>query len=719
MNTQLFISRVAVPIIEAWDFPAMLIEGGEPFVINDSMYKLLSWSDTRDSRFSIEQTQEGDRILGLVHGYQGVPRAVSLKCAQFAIPDSKWLVVVCDNSPLPLLRLLLAAMAAHVKHFQAGKSELELELPDICWESKMPDNGDMLGYDARVLSQWHTFRDIYTLSEQGWQRVCKTPLRDTNMRVAGVVTVYESLSGGEPEIVRIIGDRHILENIVDNSSSVLFSCANDEDYPIEYISKNIASYGISEDVALGRGILADLFAPRERGGLFAEINKNRGSLSDFSYEHSLTLSDGEKRQMRTVMRFAANQTGQITSLEGQMTDITEHCAAMASLNEIKRPLEETLGYDLMENISPIGNEVSLYDVVDITETQELFAKMFSVSSVIVDLVGTPITQSISYSPAGEVCSFVNLAGGQEVCRECYGHIAKMTAASGHNEVFQCKATGLMMTAAPIKIGERIVAAWVLCQMLTDGSGGRFKPRSVKLNGLNAEPLQKMLNDIPRFSIAKFESVRSMLDLVAEQVSALATRSAQFFVQRDVAEQERGHKSRLSDNEALLFDCFSRLELSGLGSPLELLEMIARKLRFSRAYYYQLETNYVLRYEWSDKTRLPRALRMPPYNIFPEYSRQSLEIYDASKIMETPLRRYAEMSGARCVIHMPLFNGGQLTGILGLDECSFGRIFFDADRKLLSSLLGTVAAMLKKNESESGAIAVEQCLNEVRTCLQFM
>lgn len=117
----------------------------------------------------------------------------------------------------------------------------------------------------------------------------------------------------------------VLESVINDSPAVVFMWSPEEDWPVEFVSKNIERFGYSvEDFLSGKMIYGDIIHPADLEKVRTEVARcYKEGYSDFSQEYRILTKSGEVRWVDERTLIHHDQHGEIDFLQGIIVDITE------------------------------------------------------------------------------------------------------------------------------------------------------------------------------------------------------------------------------------------------------------------------------------------------------------------------------------------------------------------------------------------------------------
>lgn len=204
----------------------------------------------------------------------------------------------------------------------------------------------------------------------------------------------------------------------------------------------------------------------------------------------------------------------------------------------------------------------LFDVAEIQEIQDAFAKAAGVASIITDTAGNPITQPSEFTC---LCSRIirETEKGVINCRRSDAVIGSLN--TDGPIISPCLSGGLWDGGAGISVGDRHIANWLVGQVLDDSADLERIGAYADEIGADRAEFEAALAKVPRMSKERFQHVCRALFLVARELSALAYRNllqARAILERRRAEEtlrrsESKLREALAEKEALLRELHHR------------------------------------------------------------------------------------------------------------------------------------------------------------------
>jgi two-component sensor histidine kinase/ligand-binding sensor protein len=164
----------------------------------------------------------------------------------------------------------------------------------------------------------------------------------------------------------------------------------------------------------------------------------------------------------------------------------------------------------------------LFDLEEIQKIQDAFAESMGFASLIVDVAGNPITKPSNFC---HLCA--DLVRGTELGRRrCQESDAALGSLNSDGPIFRpCLSAGIWDGGTAITVGDRVIAKWLVGQVLDEGADLDKLTVLAREMGLDEAEYRAALSEVPRMSRARFESTCRSLYLMARQLSKFASENA--------------------------------------------------------------------------------------------------------------------------------------------------------------------------------------------------
>ncbi len=134
----------------------------------------------------------------------------------------------------------------------------------------------------------------------------------------------------------VLEKEEILRTIVNNSQVVLFLWKNEDKWPVEFVSENVANFGYTvEDLISGKVMYKDIIYPDDLENFQDKFEeKIRGGAPGFIIEYRILTKTGDVRWINQRTFFQKNTGGQVTHFEGVVLDITKRKESEERLEKV-------------------------------------------------------------------------------------------------------------------------------------------------------------------------------------------------------------------------------------------------------------------------------------------------------------------------------------------------------------------------------------------------
>lgn len=262
------------------------------------------------------------------------------------------------------------------------------------------------------------------------------------------------------------------------------------------------------------------------------------------------LTQGKPIQTEEIIRFDEalyfyfalkfplfDDQGQIYAIGNIATDFTERKQVERSLRESKDRLQKKLSL-LLSSQGEIEMEgvglLDLIDIEDLQKMQDLFAKMTGVASIITDTAGKPITEPSNFC---EVCNIVRATPkGARRCTVSDRLLGQKARESMRPTYQKCLSCGFVDASAPIVVGGRHVANWLIGQSNPMGVTRVEMQATAREIEADEAALLAAYDSLPAMPLEKFEQILAFLWLLAEKIATLGYRNLQ--LARELTEYRR-------------------------------------------------------------------------------------------------------------------------------------------------------------------------------------
>ncbi|WP_020585818.1 PAS domain S-box protein [Desulfobacter curvatus] len=212
-------------------------------------------------------------------------------------------------------------------------------------------------------------------------------------------------------------------------------------------------------------------------------------------------------------------------------DITERKRMAGALENRILALTQPLG-----DVTDIAFE-DLFNLTDIQQLQDLYAKAFGVAALITHPDGTPITQPSNFT---DLCEKI-IRKTKKGCKKCNysDSIIGRHNPDGPN-IMACLSAGLWNAGASISVGGRHIANWLIGQVRNETLNEKKIMAYAQEIGVDETDFRAAYLQVPIMSEAQFERAANVLFAVTQQLSLSAyqnVQQARFISQHKQDEEE--------------------------------------------------------------------------------------------------------------------------------------------------------------------------------------
>ncbi len=252
------------------------------------------------------------------------------------------------------------------------------------------------------------------------------------------------------------------------------------------------------------------------------------------------------------MNTPSEHTEDWDDLRNKIIGLGEHSSRKSYYPELQRRIEdlERLRVELDQRLialtQPVGDSSTirfndLFAIDEIQAIQDAFSEATGVASIITDVDGVPITQPSNFS---RLCTLIRATPkGLERCMYSDRELGRLEDGNAH--IGQCLSAGFWDAGTSIVIGDRVVAKWLIGQVVTDDLDEESVLAYIREIGGDETAARAALPLLVRMSHDQFKKVHHALTLTARQLSLLALQNVQ--QARAITERQRVEQA-LADSE---------------------------------------------------------------------------------------------------------------------------------------------------------------------------
>jgi diguanylate cyclase (GGDEF)-like protein/PAS domain S-box-containing protein len=244
----------------------------------------------------------------------------------------------------------------------------------------------------------------------------------------------------------------------------------------------------------------------------------------------LREGETEPRTLHIVASLLNNSEGKPYKSSGVVQDIT-----------VQKRVERALEKRMLALTRPMDNPGSieiedLFNLDDLQKLQDDFANATGVASLITKPDGMPITKPSNFC---RLCAKI-IRSSEVGARECEVNDAEVSlSVSNHSTIIQCKSIGLMHAGAPIRVGGKLIATWLIGQVRTEDFSQNLLDGYIEHLNLDREEVMRAFDEIPVMTNEQFGIISQSLQTFSSQLSNAVFQNiqqARFITERKKAEE---------------------------------------------------------------------------------------------------------------------------------------------------------------------------------------
>jgi PAS domain S-box-containing protein len=257
------------------------------------------------------------------------------------------------------------------------------------------------------------------------------------------------------------------------------------------------------------------------------------SQEEFHFEFRRITKQGEVKWLSQWSRMIKYENRR--AILGTLVDVDERKKWQDTLAESENRLRAKLDFILSPD-KPLG-DFSITDIFEIEQLQKIqdaFAVSHDVSSIITDTEGQPITQPSNFN---NLCQLIrSTPKGKELCRRSDKIIGQKARELLRPFSTTCYSCGLLDAGAPIIVGGKHVANWMIGQAIEEKL-----PETVLIefaDQIDADP-QLVIESSQLLKITNFEQFNKVVEflwIMAKEISALGYNNLK--LARDIEERKK-------------------------------------------------------------------------------------------------------------------------------------------------------------------------------------
>lgn len=364
------------------------------------------------------------------------------------------------------------------------------------------------------------------------------PVKMADEATVGVVVIAKDITLQKELQIESLSATRLLINIVNSSTDYIFvkdrnlrTILCNEAFaravgkrPEDCIGKTDLENGWNEECVKGnpeKGIKG--YEPDDLAALTGKVVRNPRDVVRIG--HQIKIFDTVKIPLRY-------EDGSIYGILGISRDVTELLRAEDALEKrivaLTRPLDDA---------DPISFE-DLFNIDEIQQLQDDFARATGVATIITRPDGKPITRPANFS---RLCSQMirQTAKGLENCFKSNAEIGALCLDGPR--IKRCRGVGLWDAGAGISVGGRHIANWLIGQVRDETQSEEEITAYAREIGIDEKAAVEAFREVPVMSREKFANIAQMLFTLARQLSNTAyqnVQQARFIAERKNIEKER-------------------------------------------------------------------------------------------------------------------------------------------------------------------------------------
>ncbi|MCD4694762.1 MAG: PAS domain S-box protein [Bacteroidales bacterium] len=255
------------------------------------------------------------------------------------------------------------------------------------------------------------------------------------------------------------------------------------------------------------------------GALAAKAIINYKTFTSVTFETKMLNSKNEEVDIEISANVLLNNQGKLIGLQGTTKDITERKQAEEVLQESEGRLRIKLDY-ILSTDKEVKN-ISLADLIDLKNLQQIqdaFAIANNVASIISDVDGKPITKASNFCGVCEIIR--STKKGNRNCNKSDKILGEKAKALLKPTFEKCLSCGFVDASAPIIIGGKHIANWLIGQSNVMGVGKERIEAYAKEIGADTKKMLDAFETMPQITLEKFEKVLDLLWHFAKELSTL-------------------------------------------------------------------------------------------------------------------------------------------------------------------------------------------------------
>ncbi len=398
----------------------------------------------------------------------------------------------------------------------------------------------------------------------GWLRTSKLPLYDSDNNIIGVLGTYEDITSEKNNALLVAQQTEEIQ--AQNEEMVSLNDHLRDNYKeLSQLNNKLEKEQLvlaaqKEYLETTLRSIGDAVITTDSSGKIIHINRVAEALT--GYDRSLVkgkypaqmmtllnsetgeeISDPVKGILKNHQTVNLLDQTQLITKEGKKPHISYTASPILSVDDncmgviivfrdisVKyemqqklRESEERLRLKLDYLLSPEKElkDIKLTDIIDIEELQKIqdtFARTNKVASLITDVKGRPLTKESNFS---DVCRLIRRTEkGKLHCYNSDRILGEKAMKSLKAVKEDCHSCGFIDAAAPIIVGGKHIANWMIGQSNTGKVTINSLSNYAKEIGVDGKTLVTAYENMPRMEATQFDAIVELLEILAGEISTL-------------------------------------------------------------------------------------------------------------------------------------------------------------------------------------------------------
>lgn len=204
--------------------------------------------------------------------------------------------------------------------------------------------------DRRVMetdtAEYHIIEtQLQANGKQVWVDTNKVPLRNCGGNVVGVLGTFEDITQRKQAEAALSESQRKLATLIDSLPGIVFSCANDPDWSMTYLSEgcfNVTGYTSGELVGNGKVSYNSITHVEDLPKVLDAINRAIAKRQPYVVEYRIHTKWGDEKWLWEKGSGIFDSNGEVLGLEGFITDTTQRKRAEEELVQTIQKLQEQI-----------------------------------------------------------------------------------------------------------------------------------------------------------------------------------------------------------------------------------------------------------------------------------------------------------------------------------------------------------------------------------------